>query len=130
MRKIIRLRPHTAIFAFLCSAALLFFPISSVQAQIPFGGAILSYYPVCVDPPGASVFTLGAPTPGAYMYIPGSMIFSFGPPTHPSQWLLGTGGGFMTCLVPIPPPCPPGPCVMPFPLLPGGMLLLMHGSSV
>lgn len=118
---------HTTVFAFLCSSALLFFPISSVQAQIPFGGAIIIDYPVCVSPPGI-VFELGPPTPGAFMYVTGSMVFPYGPPSHPGQWLLGTAGGFMTCLIPS--MCGPSPCLIPFPALPGGELLLMHGSSV
>lgn len=70
-------------------------------------------------------FVLIGFTPGFYMYIPGSIVHPYGPPSHPGQAVLGWAGGFVPCLI----PCPPvgEPC--PFPAHPGGLLILESGTS-
>lgn len=91
--------------------ALVLIP-SIIYGQIPFGGPII--VPTICDE-GMHI-TIGPPTPMPLMWVPGTVSFAFGPPSHTGQFLLGMTGGFMICTdfgVPIN----------------GGLLILFHGSS-
>lgn len=114
--------------------ALLFSSVFSpfaVHAQIPFGGPITGYYPVCQSGPGQIIGTgiqLGPPIPIALMYMFGaSQSFLFGPPRGPGQFLLGMAGGFAPCMIWV--PCGFTICPVPNPSHPGGTIILFHGSS-
>ena len=114
---------HKALGALLIAVTLLISFPTTTNAQIPFGGAIIQYFPGCVAPAGIAL-TIGPPTPWPLMYIPGaSFSFAYGPPAHPGQWLLGMAGPHMPCLI----PCTFGLC--PYPAQPGGLVILFHGSS-
>jgi len=109
-------------YGFLAVVAIIlvafFIPASGALAIGPFGGDIIVLFP-CVN--GLKI-TLGPPTPGFYMYVPGtSFSYLYGPPSHPGQWLLGLSGPPLVCLV----PCSSGLC-------PAGIgdMILFHGSSV
>lgn len=92
------------------------------HAQLPFGGKIATFAPVCVAPP-ATLLSIGPPTPMFLMYQPGITISKlFGPPTHPGQWLTGNYGvGAIPCMV----PC--GPILCP---IGAGAPIIIHGSSM
>ena len=95
----------------------LFYPSISSAFSRPFGGAISTIFTGCVN---GYVVTVGFPSGGTFMYVPGTLSYSFGPPSHPSQWLLGSTAGPTTCYV---------PCT--FGLCPWGVFetILFHGSS-
>lgn len=67
------------------------------DAQTPFGGAIISMRP-CLYPFGGYVVQIGPPTPTTLIYQFGaSLSYSFGPPAHPGQWLLGISAPGVSC---------------------------------
>lgn len=101
--------------------ALVTIPFSSVFAQIPFGGPIITYQPICQIPPGI-LLTIGPPTPMILFYTWGASIsFMVSPPAHPGQLLLGMAGGWVPCIVEL-----SGVPVV----VGGGLMILFHGSSV
>lgn len=64
---------------------------------LPFGGQIGMLQP-CETPAGATLVTLGPPTPGEYLYIPGySITYQCGPPSYTGQWLTGNADGPQMC---------------------------------
>ena len=65
---------------------------------------------------GILVF-LSPPTPGFFMWVPGTVSYLDGPPLHPGQWLLGVAGPPMVCMVGL------------FPVG-AGLMILFHGSSL
>ena len=96
-------------------------PSSFVSAQIPFGGQIMTYLPICEIPFGV-LLTVGPPLPMTLFYMPGvSFSFLVIPPAHVGQLLLGMASGWVPCTVVI-----DGVPVV----VGGGMLILFHGSSV
>lgn len=86
----------------------------------PFGGQIylIDY---CVN--GIWTF-IGPPRGGFFLWVPGTVSFLFGPPTHIGQWLLGRTSGVWL------------PCVKldrrgnPFAATVPGEVILFHGSSL
>lgn len=116
---------------FLC-AALLFLPLSFARAQVPFGGVVTNGFPgecTASAPTAIPFYITGFPPPGGpYMFIPGvSVAFLFGPPTHSGQAILGLAAGFYPCLYWS--VCGITPCPLPFPAHPGGLLVVMSGTS-
>lgn len=90
-----------------------------LSAQIPFGGPItyINYAPGCFE--GQQIY-IGPPGPvGSYMYS-GAMSYASGPPSHVGQFLLGMAAGYLTCSF----YCGVSVCV-----IPGGYIILYHGSS-
>ncbi len=69
---------------------------------------------------------LGPPMPGLpVMWLPWSIPFSAGPPTHPGQELLGKVGlAWVPCIILVPTPFGPVPVVVG-----GGLPILFSGSS-
>ena len=108
--------------------ALFFLPFSFVNAQVPFGGWISAIYTgACTaSAPSASPFLLVGFPPGPYMYIPGSKVYPYGPPSRPGQAILGFAIGFYPCLMWV--TCGFFPCPVPFPALPGGLLVIFSGT--
>jgi len=104
-------------------AAFSLFPGFAV-AQFPFGGPITWYFPACEVPP-ATWIILGPPTFSSLMYM-GALSYSYGPPSHWGQQLLGMSTAWMPCIILV--PCPPSPAPCPV-IIGGGMLILFHGSS-
>jgi len=106
----------------------------TVQAQaVPFGGPITIFSPVCQNyAPGAVMgigLQIGTPSFTPAIYVTGvSRSYASGPPSHPGQFLLGMLGGAMPCLIWV--PCGPTVCPAPNPTLPGGLMILYHGSSI
>jgi hypothetical protein len=91
------------------------FLVPFVSGAIPFGGPIITLAG-CSD--GVIWVTLGPPTPGNYMYHgQGTFSYSYGPPTHPGQWLLGHFG--------LPSPCQFGTFTVAV-----GPSIIYHGSSI
>ena len=100
------------------------YPVIGGGEVLPFGGPIVNIFPGCVSPPGMGI-TIGPPTPMSLFYQPkASFSFAFGPPVSPGQFLLGNAASFVPCLI----PCPAGVC--PYPPIPGGLFIIMHGSSL
>lgn len=89
-------------------------PSLSVPAGIPFGGPITSMI-FCDN--GAIYTILGPPTPGPYVWMPGTISFRYGPPSFVGQFLLGAST-----------PPPTGVCLR-WPTILYGSLIIMHGSS-
>lgn len=112
------------VFFFIALFAMYVFPrpASAAFIGINFGGRITFMNPACVAPPGIFL-TVGPPRPGSFMYLWGvSRSYLQGPPTHPSQWLLGKAAPAPAlCLI----PCPIGLCPAG-----AGPIILFHGSSL
>ncbi len=80
----------------------------------PPAGCVSGHYPLIIGPPRG----------GAFLYGPGSISFSAGPPRTLGQSMLGKAAVTpIPCMV----PCPAGAC--PHPAVPSGLLILFHGSS-
>ena len=86
---------------------------SGAITGIPFGGPILTLIP-CSN--AAIYVVLGPPTPGPYVWMPGTISYAYGPPSFVGQYLLGLA-------VP-----GAGVCVVGNNLLLGSRILV-HGSS-
>lgn len=84
----------------------------SVPAGVPFGGPILTLIP-CSN--GAIYVVLGPPTPGPYVWMPGTISYAYGPPSFVGQYLLGLA-------------MPGGVCVVGTNVL-LGLRIIVHGSS-
>jgi len=97
----------------------LLIPLQTNAVDLPFGGQIEQIFYGCVN--GISV-TLSAPTPGVFLYTPASLSYSYGPPSHVDQWLLGMAGPIMVCMV----PCHVGTCPD---AAHSGLTITFHGSS-
>jgi hypothetical protein len=54
------------------------------------------------------------------MYLPGTVSFIAGPPSHGGQGLLGMFGGYIPCII------WPGPLPV---IIGGGPFIIFHGSS-
>lgn len=122
--------PYYSVKALFLAVALLFMPLSFANAQLPFGGFItIMYTGACTaSAPQATPFYLAGPAGGGpFMYIPGSAVFPYGPPSHPGQAILGLAAGFYPCLMWA--TCGFVPCAIPFPAHPGGLLVIMSGTS-
>jgi len=125
-------------------AAVLFFSsfIIFTEAQaipgVGFGGPIITQPSVPCMPapiPGAVIgipFMVGIPSGGPMVYIPGSISYSYLPPTHINQQLLGKPGPLPGgCFIQVPCPPSPVPCYIPHPATgPVVLPILFHGSSV
>ncbi len=74
--------------------------VSAVPGGIPFGGAITEIV-LCTAPPGMIHVTIGPPTPMMLCCQTPEICRSYlyGPPSYPSQWLLGTNIGPGACMV-------------------------------
>jgi hypothetical protein len=91
---------------------LSFFPLKT-NAVGPFGGSILEIEGCNT---GLKIL-LGPPTAGYFMFLPSTIFFPLGPPSHTGQWLLGMSGP--------PTPCFDGPVVIGY-----GDAIIFHGSSL
>lgn len=89
------------------------FPLSALA--FPFGGSIGQVI-FCYN--GAIFALIGPPIGGAYLWVPSTKTYAFGPPSHPGQWILGLTSLPYFCLVSISP-------VITVP----GIAILMMGSS-
>lgn len=108
----------------MCIFGMALLPIT-VTAQVPFGGPITFFNPICQTPP-AIWLVVGPPTPMNLMYVAGSFSYPQGPPAHTGQYLLGNAGaGFVPCIIWV--PCGPSLCPI---TIGGGLPILFHGSSV
>lgn len=87
---------------------------ASAPAGMPFGGPITEYK-LCKN--GAIYTFLGPPTPGPYIWMPGTVSYAYGPPAFVGQYLLGLAGPFGS-----------GVCVIGTTAIPG-YRIIMHGSS-
>lgn len=85
---------------------------SSPSAGTPFGGPI-TIIKFCAN--GKIWVTLGPPTPGPYIWGPGTQTYLNGPPSHVGQNLLGTAAGADVCVI--------GKAVFP------GQRMILLGSS-
>ena len=113
----------------LAIVAVFLLPASSVHAQVPFGGFIgVTYQGACTAsaPTGMPFMLVGFPA-GPYMYVPGSVVFPYGPPSHPGQAILGFAAGYFPCLYWS--VCGVSPCPLPFPPHPGGLLVILSGTA-
>lgn len=104
---------------------------SPSNAMDPFGGDItniVEYGPGTIDTgycQEGMLVTLGSPSSGDYMYVPGSSkSYAFGPPKRTGQWLLGMSSGFLTCTTWW--YCGEDICEIPSG---GGEEIIFHGSS-
>ncbi len=95
--------------------AFVFLVPSYVFAAVPFGGALTQPIEFCND---GSIYVeaLSTPTPGNYMWAPGTLSYTFGPPAFVSQWLLG--------IFSVPRVCVQGNSIRGV-----GMQIIFHGSS-
>jgi len=80
--------------------ALVFIMPVSVFA-FPFGGQASVVIPCFND--SAIYAMLGPPVGGPFVWTPSTQTYSFGPPSHAGQWLLGNAGPLYLCLVTIDP---------------------------
>ena len=123
MRTVMR-RLHLELLMITVVGVFVSYPVIGGGVVLPFGGPIVNIFPACISPPGIGV-VIGPPTPRFLFYQPGvSFSFAFGPPRRPGQFLLGNATGFVPCLI----PCFTGVC--PYPPIPGGLFIIMHGSSL
>ena len=91
-------------------------PPQTATAETLFGGSIGTIIG-CVNTVIYAV--IGDPRPGPYLWSPSvTQTYSFGPPSHSGQWLLGTAGPSYFCIE----------SVLPLIVHPG-LLMLMMGSS-
>ena len=66
----------------------------------PFGGQVQTAIP-CVN---VVIFAaVGPPIGGLYLWTTATQTYSFGPPSHPGQWIMGLSGVPYFCLVTIVP---------------------------
>ena len=82
----------------------------------PFGGQASVVIP-CYD--NAIYAYLGPPVGGPFLWTPSTQTYSFGPPSHAGQWLLGNAGPLYLCLV----------SVDPTNTLPATVILMMGSSQ-
>jgi len=86
------------------------------EAIVHFGGAIQEH----IGCANTVIYTLlGEPRGGEYLWSPTvTTTYSYGPPNHTGQWLLGNAGPSYFCIVSI------------FPIIvKPGLLMIMFGSS-
>src|SRR3989344_5101636 len=88
-----------------------------------FGGRITLVIPcTCSVPPTMLKITVGPPSGGSFIYIPGvSTLYRFYKLLPPS-WVLGLSFGRRECLIGIPPTCTPVGA--------GGTIIRMTGTSL
>lgn len=91
------------------------FLVPSVALAFPFGGQTSIVIPCYNQAIYASV---GPPRGGPFVWTPATRTYSFGPPTHGGQWLLGLAGAPYYCIV----------SIMPVIVWPGTNITMM-GSS-
>lgn len=89
---------YSRVLASLALVATLSLP--SAAAAFPFGGQAFIVRP-CYN--NAIYVGLGPPRGGPFVWAPGTRTYSFGPPTHSGQWLLGLAGIPYYCIVSIQP---------------------------
>lgn len=92
------------------------FMAPKTEAMVLFGGSI-NKITGCIN---SVIYTmLGPPFGGEYLWSPTvTTTYSFGPPRHSNQWLLGTAGPSYFCIV----------SILPLKVEPG-LLMMMMGSS-
>lgn len=61
--------------------------IKSSKALLGFGGEILMVIP-CIDEASYAII-IGTPTPGVYLWVPGTMMFPYYNLWTPGPWVLG-----------------------------------------
>jgi hypothetical protein len=88
----------------------------SVALAFPFGGRTMQVVPCYNQAIYASV---GAPRGGPFVWTPATRTYSFGPPTHSGQWLLGLAGAPYYCIV----------SIMPVIVWPGTNITMMGSSQ-
>ncbi len=76
--------------------AIILFPACAFA--FPFGGSAGQVVP-CYN--NAIYVNLGPPIGGPFIWTPATQTYSFGPPTHSGQWLLGLAGAPYYCIVSI-----------------------------
>ena len=76
--------------------AVFLFP--TLASAYPFGGAAGQVLP-CYN--NAIYVSVGAPIGGPHIWTPSTQTYSFGPPTHSGQWLLGLASAPYYCIVSI-----------------------------
>lgn len=72
--------------------------LPSIVSARPFGGAIGQIKP-CYN--NAIYAGVGPPRGGQYIWTPSTKTYSFGPPTHSGQWLLGLASVPYYCIISI-----------------------------
>jgi hypothetical protein len=85
--------------SFVALITLVFIMPASVFA-FPFGGQASVVIP-CYN--NAIYANLGPPRGGPFVWTLSTKTYSFGPPSHAGQWLLGNAGPLYLCLVTIDP---------------------------
>jgi hypothetical protein len=74
--------------------------VPNIALAFPFGGAASIVIP-CYN---SAIYALvGPPVGGPFIWTPATLTFSFGPPSHSGQWILGNAGPPYFCLVSIDP---------------------------
>lgn len=98
---------------------LLFLPVQTNAALIPFGGLITKMIP-CAYPPGAVHLTItpAGSSPPMQIWTPATVTFREGPPLRPGQWVLGLDSAAGQCVISFKP-------YIAFP----GMIMQMVGTS-
>lgn len=79
-------------------ALTLIITIPGLASAFPFGGQAGQVVP-CYN--NAIYANLGAPVGGPYIWTPSTRTYSFGPPTHAGQWLLGLASVPYYCIISI-----------------------------
>ncbi len=90
--------------------------LPGIASAFPFGGAIGTIKP-CYN--NAIYAMLGAPVGGPFIWTPSTKTYSFGPPTHSGQWLLGLAGIPYYCIV----------SILPVEVWPGTAINMMGSSQ-
>lgn len=77
-------------------AVLLFFLAPGAASAFPFGGRASIVLPCHYN---STIYSLvGPPIGGEYIWTTGTRTYSFGPPTHAGQYLLGLAGAPYYCI--------------------------------
>ncbi len=103
-------------------------PDAAAALLLPKAGGIITYYnPACLLPPSINIITVngatGVGTLTTSFVWGGSFPYSYGPPAHPKQPLLGLASYvYVPCAI----PCHAGVC----PIGPGGFQLLYSGVGI
>ena len=96
--------------------AVLLTSIPFITLAFPFGGQANTVLPCYYN---STIYaSLGPPRGGEYIWTTATKTYSFGPPTHSGQWLLGLASAPYYCIYRISPLT-----------IYTGIAITMHGSS-